>query len=182
MKFYQTWTAKGKDGFEFPAHVPGNLQSDYAAARGWGDIQYADTVYRFEEIEDWAWTYRTVLDFSADGDRVFFVAEGIDYECDILLDGKAIFSQEGMYTPVELDITDRARPGSVLEVSIHPRPWREGAEVRPHFSRTAADASCKPPVTYGWDWNPQLVNLGMWQDAYIETRKADYIDSCEPSS
>ena len=180
MKFYQNWTAKGNDGFEFPARVPGNLQADYAAARGWGDIQYADTVYRFEEIEDWAWTYQTVLNFTADNERVFFVAEGIDYQFDIRLDGKTIFSQEGMYTPVELDLTDTAQPGSVLEVFIYPRPWREGAEVRPHFSRTAADASCKPPVTYGWDWNPQLVNLGIWQDAYIETRKNDFIDSCEP--
>lgn len=79
-----------------------------------------------------------------------------------------------------MDLTDKARIGSVLEVYIHPRPWREDATVAPHFSRTAADESCKPPVTYGWDWNPQLVNLGIWQDAYIETRDVDYIDSCEP--
>lgn len=180
MRFYQNWTAKGNDGFEFPARVPGTVQADYAQARNWDDIQYGDNIYRFETIEDWAWTYKAVLDYAADGQRVFFVAEGIDYEFDILLDGKVIHSQEGMYTPVELDLTDRARPGSVLEVSIHPRPWREGAEVRPHFSRTAADASCKPPVTYGWDFNPQVVNLGIWQEAYIETRAADHIRSCEP--
>lgn len=121
-----------------------------------------------------------MLDFNADKQRVFFVAEGIDYKFDILLDGVLLHSQEGMYTSVELDLTDKARIGSVLEVYIHPRPWRDGAIVAPHFSRTAADESCKPPVTYGWDWNPQLVNLGLWQDAYIETRDVDYIDSCEP--
>lgn len=38
MKFYQNWTAKGNDGFEFPARVPGTVQADYAEACGWGDI------------------------------------------------------------------------------------------------------------------------------------------------
>ena len=103
MKFYQSWTAKGNDGFEFPAWVPGTVQADYAQARNWGDHQYGTNIYRFETIGDWAWTYKTVLDYTADGQRVFFVAEGIDYEFDILLDGKVIHSQEGMYTPVELD-------------------------------------------------------------------------------
>lgn len=181
MKFHQSWTAVGQDGFEFPARVPGTLQSDYAQARGWGDIQYADTVYRFEEIEDWAWVYKTRLDFRAQPEeQVFFVAEGIDYSFDICLNGSVIHSQEGMYTPVKLDLTQTARPGDLLEVRIHPRPWREGALVRPHFSRTAADASCKPPVTYGWDWNPQVVNLGMWLDAYVLVCKADHIHACEP--
>ena len=46
MRYIQTWTAKGNDGFSFPANVPGTVQSDYARAKGWGDIQYADTVYR----------------------------------------------------------------------------------------------------------------------------------------
>ncbi len=180
MKFYQAWTAKGNDGIEFPANVPGTVQSDYAVFCNWDDLQYSDNVYRFETIEDWSWTYKTALNFNANGERVFFVAEGIDYKFDIILDGEIIHSQEGMYTPVEIDITESAKNGSVLEIYIHPRPWRDGAEVLPHFSRTAASASCKPPVTYGWDWNPQVVNLGIWQDAYIETRSSDHIVKCEP--
>ena len=181
MRFDQTWTAVGKDGFEFSASVPGTIQSDYAKARNWGDIQYADTVYRFDEIEDWDWTYRTKLDFSAQvGEQVFFVAEGIDYRFDILLNGAVIHSQEGMYTPVKLDLTDRAKAGDLLEVYLYPRPWREGALVGDHAARSAADESCKAPVTYGWDWNPRLVNLGIWQDAYILTCKPEHIHACEP--
>lgn len=181
MKFWQEWEAWGEDGVVFPASVPGTVQSDYAKAMGWGDVQYADNVYRFDEIEHWAWTYRTRLNFQADApEQVYFVAEGIDYAFDIALNGKVLHSQEGMFTPVKLLLTGAAAPGDILEVRIHPRPWREGAHVAPHFSRTAADASCKPPVTYGWDWNPQLVNLGIWQEAYILTCKEDHIHNCEP--
>jgi len=68
MRFCQQWTATGCDGFSFPARVPGTVQSDYAKARNWGDIQYADNIYRFETIEDWSWTYQTNLDFHAEAD------------------------------------------------------------------------------------------------------------------
>ena len=181
MRFCQQWTAAGCDGFSFPARVPGTVQSDYAKARNWGDIQYADNIYRFETIENWSWTYQTNLDFHTEAEeQIYFVAEGIDYQFDIRLNGNTIHSQEGMYTPVKLNLTGIAHPGDTVEVFIHPRPWREGALVAPHNSRTAADASCKAPVTYGWDWNPQVVNLGIWQDAYILTCKEDYIHSCEP--
>ena len=62
MRFEQHWTAWGKDGFEFPAKVPGTLQHDYALARKWENLQYGDNIYRFDEIEDWAWTYKTTPD------------------------------------------------------------------------------------------------------------------------
>lgn len=44
MKFYQAWTAKGNDGIEFPANVPGTVQSDYAVFCNWDDLQYSDQV------------------------------------------------------------------------------------------------------------------------------------------
>ena len=106
MRFCQQWTAAGCDGFSFPARVPGTVQSDYAKARNWGDIQYADNIYRFETIENWSWTYQTNLDFHTEAEeQIYFVAEGIDYQFDIRLNGNTIHSQEGMYTPVKLNLT-----------------------------------------------------------------------------
>ncbi len=181
MKFYQNWTATGNDGKEFPAGVPGTIQSDYAKSCGFDNFEFADNIYWFEKIEDWSWVYKTRLDFKKESDeKIYFVAEGIDYEYDIKLEGELLLSGEGMYTPAIIDLTEKAKVGDLLEVFIHTRPWREGAHTAPHFSRTAADASCKPPVTYGWDWHPQVVNLGIWQEAYILSCKKDYIYECEP--
>ena len=66
---------------------------------------------------------------------------------------------------------------SVLAVLIHPHPTAPGATP---FTREEARESCKPPVTYSWDWNPFLPISGLWKPAYVETRTADYIRSCEP--
>ena len=161
----------------FPAEVPGNIQYDYAVHHGFGDFQFSDHILQFQALEDFWWIYRTQLPYdSVDGDRIFFIAEGIDYAFDIRLDGTTILSSQGMFTPVQLDITDTAQPGSTLEVMIHPHPKREGAPI----GRDQADQSCKPPFCYGWDWAPRLLVSGLWRDAYIETRSPDYIHSCEP--
>ncbi len=169
----------GKQNYDlFPAEVPGNVQYDYSKFIGIEDLMYAQNTDALIETEDWYWEYRTVLSLP-DGASRWLVFEGIDYRYDILLAGKTIHSGEGMYRKIELDITDLAKTGDVLQVIIHPHPRRPIAEGE-HF-RSAADRSCKPPVCYGWDWNPRLLFSGLWQPAYIETREKDFIRSVEPT-
>lgn len=182
MKFYQNWEAcvccsDGQKEY-FKASVPGNVQKDYAEHIGINDLFFGNSLTKLEKTEGYTWEYRTVLDFTPEAQKkVFFVAEGIDYIFDILLDGKNIFSQEGMYTPVALDITEFAKPNSILQIIIHPHPKYEHGEVR---SRQEAAQSTKPPVGYEWDWNPRLLVSGLWLPAYIELRGDEYIKNCEP--
>ncbi len=182
MKFHQKWEGvRIKDGKPceiFEASVPGNIQYDYGKAANFGDVMYGENCTRFEEIENDAWEYRTKLSYKRNAsESIWFVSEGIDYKYDILLNGKNIYSYEGMFKLVELDITALLSGDDELRVHIYPHPKREGAR---EGSRDEADASCKPPVCYGWDWNPRLLISGMWQDAYIETRTENYIGVCEP--
>ncbi len=182
MKFYQKWEGirihKEKRCEVFQASVPGNIQCDYGKAVGFGDVMYGENCEKFRAVENDGWEYRTRLDYKkSDRERVWFVSEGIDYKYNILLNGECIYSYEGMFKPVELDITEKLLGNDELCVYIYPHPKREGAR---EGSRDEADACCKPPVCYGWDWNPRLLISGMWQDAYIETRTESYIGACEP--
>ena len=176
MKFYQTWqgallaSSDTNDVIKsFPAEVPGNLQYDLAVAEGIADtLMYSTTAQRFLEVEDNFWKYETTLDYKVeDGERAIFVAEGIDYIFDIIIDGKCVYSHEGMYTKTEIDLTDIAQPGSSLVVRIHPHPKLPGEFATP---REMAAQSCKPPSTYEWDWNPRLIISGIWKPCYVETR------------
>ncbi len=184
MRYCQSWLAgrydpSGKESYPlFRAEVPGNVQKDWWEASEPGDIMYGSSVKKLDITEGWHWIYKTRLDFSRrPGERVFFVAEGIDYIFDILLGGEKIYSHEGMFTKTELDITDRAETGTELCVVIHPHPKTPG----PHReARGEANQSCKPPMCYGWDWNPRLLISGIWKPAYIETRDSGFISSCEP--
>ncbi len=182
MKFYQNWEGvRLKDGNpceSFAVTVPGNIQCDYGKAVGFGDVMYGENCTKFKEVENDAWEYRTHLNYKKnDGESVWFISGGIDYKYDIRLNGKTVYSYEGMFKGVELDITDMLVGNDELCVHIYPHPKREGAR---DGSRDEADASCKPPVCYGWDWNPRLLISGMWQQAYIETRTDCHIGVCEP--
>ena len=181
MRFEQIWEGRNcqKDGEAwFAAKVPGTIQQDYGVAHGFADVQFSDNYKQYLELENDHWEYRTRLSYEKkDGERVFLVSGGIDYQYDILLNGKVLYSYEGMYRAVELDLTDELTgQEDILTVHIYPHPKREGAPVG---TRDEADQSCKPPVSYGWDWNPRLVISGIWQDTYLETRDEFYISGCE---
>ena len=183
MKYHQKWQAcainKKEKSDYFETKVPGNVQRDYAEYLGIiEDLQFGNNVSKLEKTESFYWEYRTEIHYDAKpGEKVYFVAEGIDYKFDILLNEKKIYSGEGMYTPVRLDITDTADEGSVLQVLIYPHPKKKNSFVR---TRNEAADSCKPPVHYGWDWNPRLLISGFWLPAYIETVSEDSISFCEP--
>ena len=182
MIFHQDWqgvrlTDHGEE--YFPANVPGNIQADYAAAKGFRDVMFADGCRQFESLENDAWEYRARLSFNAGpNERVWFVGLGIDYRYDVFLNGDRIYGYEGIFKPFELDLTDRLTGDDEIRIRVYPHPKREGAVAG---SREEADRSCKPPVCYGWDWNPRLLISGVWRDAYVETRKNDFIRDCEVS-
>jgi len=135
-----------------------------------------DNVKNFRETEDYTRAYRTWLSFEEQpGKKAVFVSEGIDYRFDILIDGQKLMEHEGMFSKVELDVTGRS--GQELVVRIHPHPKSELAKFE---DRDQANQSVKPPVCYEWDWHPRMLVSGLWQEAYIELRSADYIRNCEP--
>lgn len=177
MRFKQKWFAENLtrgDGL-FPVEVPGNVQYDYAAAKGFADHQYADNYKQFGALEDDAWRYSAELDYSAaEGETVWFYSGGIDYRCEIALNGEALLRHEGSFSRVELELTAHLLPGvNRMTVTIFPNPKRADAPV----SRSQADSACKAPVCYGWGWHPRLLVSGMWQEAYIETRGSGWISA-----
>ena len=91
MIFRQNWQGvRLTDGGEesFPATVPGNIQADYAAAKGFRNVMFADGCRQFERLENDAWEYRARLSYNAEEDeRVWFVGLGIDYRYDVCLNG-----------------------------------------------------------------------------------------------
>lgn len=180
MMYLQTWQGarieNGVTGAWFPVTVPGNIQEDYGKFMGFPDVNFGDNCKLYEPLEDDAWLYRTEVSCeAASGERVFFVTKGIEYQYEVRLNGKKLACHEGMFSPLEIDITEELANGRVLEVYIYPHPKREGAPV----CRDQADQSCKPAVEYNWDWHPRLLVSGLWNDTYIETRGEGYITRCE---
>ena len=181
MKFYQSFEGAylGETPVKFfPVTVPGNIQADYAEYKGWGDVDYGVNCLAYKELEDHPWLYRTHVSVSrGEGERVFFVTEGIEYQYEIRMNGKALLNHTGMFSHAECDITDELEKGDLLEIYIYPHPKIPGISE----SRAQAAQCCKPAVEYGWDWHPRLLVSGIWNETYIETRNADTVTDVEVS-
>lgn len=162
-----------------PAQVPGAVQLDWARHENYPDYTFADNYKQFRWTEDVYWMYSCRLSHitgqiaDLDDHRVFFTSKGIDYKFMIQIDGTTLHEQEGMFTPIELDVTDLICNADILDVLIFPVPKREGAPE----GRWQADQSCKPAVSYGWDWHPRLVPSGIWDETFFEIRPALRITS-----
>src|SRR5690606_36351495 len=136
---------------------------------------YGENWRQYEWMEDKYWTYRATIsppELKA-GERLFFLSNGIDYQFVIRMNGKELLRQEGMFTPVELELTYELQNDNVLEVVVFPAPKRADAVK----GRDQADRSCKPAVSYGWDWHPRLIPLGIWDETLLVVRPAVYLSS-----
>jgi beta-mannosidase len=147
---------------------PGAVQLDWARAHDWPAYWAAENFRAYDGLEDHFWTYETRLEIPplTGGERLFFICGGVDYAFEVTLNRQVLHRQEGMFTPVELELTDRASSGDVLRVIVHPAPKSVPAPP----DRSQANRSCKPAVSYGWDFHPRLIPLGIWQDTYLEIR------------
>ena len=73
-------------------------------------------------MEDQYYYYRTSFDRPdlPESNRLHFVSLGIDYEFEIIFNKEMIFHQEGMFTPVDIDLTDRIKDKNQLVVKVYP--------------------------------------------------------------
>jgi beta-mannosidase len=159
-----------------PATVPGAVQLDWARAEGWPPHWKAEHFRDYRWMEDACWRYRAVLPALDRGNReLWFVSRGVDYRCEIRLDGRLLHEQEGMFAPIELPLGAEARAGAVLEVLVFPAPTNPAnPDVLKGYNQ-----SCKPGVAYGWDFHPRLIPLGIWDETVLELRPSPHLRRAE---
>ena len=155
-----------------PAGVPGAVQLDWARAHGLPDPFFGQNVRLYDGLEDYHWLYRTRVPrvALAPGEQLAFACGGVDYACEVRVAGRHALRHEGLFTPFEIDLAD-SPPGAEIEVLVLPAPKRPGATP----GAAEADHACKPPVSYGWDWHPRLIPLGLWADAGFVVRPAVHV-------
>lgn len=149
------------------AEVPGAVQLDWARARGLPDPYYGSNVRAYDGLEDSHWLYRTEVPRAPrrSNERLFFTCAGVDYECEVRIGGVSALSHRGMLAPFEIDVS-LVPPGTPLEVLLLPAPKRHPVPA----DRTQASHVTKPAVSYGWDWHPRLIPLGLCERAGFEVR------------
>ncbi len=154
------------------ATVPGAVQLDWARARGLPDPFVGENARAYDGLEDFHWLYRTRVPGVPllEGEELVFACEGADYACEVRLGGRTVLRHEGLFSRFEVDLKE-ADAGAGLDIVILPAPKRPGAPA----DRTQASSSCKPAVSYGWDWHPRLIPLGLWAWAGFVVRPREHL-------
>ncbi|GHT18792.1 beta-mannosidase [Planctomycetales bacterium] len=152
-----------------PATVPGAVQLDVMKGENFKQPWwFAENVQQFDRLERVYFTYQA--DFKKpdlkNGNRLFFFSKGIDYQFKIYLNNRQIWEQEGMFTYVDVDLTDFLQDNNELKIVLMPPP--DLGQSNPiHNARESA----KPAYSWGWDWNPRLITRGIWDETFLTVRK-----------
>jgi beta-mannosidase len=174
------WLAAEKLGTSrlewLPATVPGHVHGDLMRHRVIQDPFEGLGELGCQWVDEEDWSYRRTFSFEPDAElpRRVLVFEGLDTVCTVRLNGERLAAHDNMFVPLEVDVTQRLRPGeNELRVDFESAP-RVGRDRRArYFEREGLDAGLrqfderafvrKAQYMYGWDWGPRLVSSGIWR-------------------
>ena len=149
------------------AEVPGSVYMDLFKAGLIEDPYFDMNSLKCEWVANRWWVYETTfrIDKAFDDKRVYLVFRGIDYKAHIYLNDEKIAEHTGMYTVCRTDITGLYKRNEVnrLKVSIESAPDEMG-----QIGYTNKTFTQKARFGYKWDFSTRLVNLGLYDDVYLE--------------
>ncbi|MDC7235625.1 MAG: glycoside hydrolase family 2 TIM barrel-domain containing protein [Spirochaetales bacterium] len=149
------------------ASVPGDVYTDLHKAGEMDDPYFGRNMHRCKWVQDkeWWYTRRFNMDEAYKGKQIRLVFEGVDYSCEIWLNGTKLGGHEGMFSSFEFDISSL--------VSFE--DWRGGANIimiklnpPPKNYRNCGGKK----VNFSGDYFTGLVPFGIWRDVKLVVNDA----------
>jgi len=170
----QTWESSDNADW-WPAHVPGSVCYDAWRSGNAPDPYFGRNSLELEWIPARSWVYRKrfrLPEYAADRVRLHF--EGIDFAASVFLNGAFVGHHRGMFTPAVLDVTDSVRSDgeNQLTVALDPPPTEPS-----QIGRTSRVRHHKARMTYGWDFCPRMIHVGLWDGVWLELQRGPRFDS-----
>ncbi|MFV2086012.1 glycoside hydrolase family 2 protein [Micromonospora sp. LOL_021] len=177
---HEGWTVRPADGSDVPdgvgdrsvpAAVPGCVHTDLLAAGLIPDPYLDDNETRLSWIGRADWVYETTFDWADPGDpRVDLVCAGLDTVATVTLNDVELGRTANMHRGYRFDARAALHPGrNTLRVRFdsayrHAEAVRERLGDRPNAYPEPFNFIRKMACNFGWDWGPNLVTAGIWQE------------------
>ena len=168
-RYFKEILCNTADDFTFiPATVPGDVQSDAFDAGLIEDINIGFNALAAEwtSQRDWVYVKRFIAHSKSDGaKKIKLCFDGVDYACEVYINGKWIGDHENSWIPFSFDITGliNEEDENCLIVIVKSAP--DGVC---QFGKASQVRNLKARFAYGWDWCTRLVPLGIWKDVYLK--------------
>ncbi|WP_406610391.1 glycoside hydrolase family 2 protein [Agarivorans sp. JK6] len=144
------------------ATVPGDVYTDLWRANEIADPYFGRNMHRAKWVAEYEWWYchRFAVTESMQGKKIVLQFEGVDYSCDVWLNGTHLGRHEGMFSAFEFDVSD--------VVSFE--DWRGGANMLmikldppPKNYRNCGGKK----VNFSGDYFSGLVPFGIWRPVRV---------------
>ncbi|WP_341938296.1 glycoside hydrolase family 2 protein [Marinimicrobium sp. C2-29] len=149
------------------ATVPGDVYTDLYRTGELEDPYFGRNMHKAKWAQEYEWWYshRFAVPESMKGKVIRLLFEGVDYSCDVWLNGHHLGRHEGMFSGFEFDITD----------FINFDDWRDGSNMLmikldppPKNYRLCGGKK----VNFSGDYFTGLVPFGIWRPIRIEATDA----------
>ncbi|SNR16616.1 glycoside hydrolase family 2 protein [Tenacibaculum jejuense] len=145
------------------AKVPGDVYTDLWRAGRLDDPHFGRNSLKAKWVPENEWWYKRQFDVPREmfEKRIQLVFDGVDFACDVWLNGEFLGTHEGMFSKFKFDVSkvirfENLRFGTnVLMVRLHPAPRR--------YSQVAG----RKPAWHGDYW-VSLPPTGIWKPVYLE--------------
>lgn len=154
------------------ASVPGDVYTDLQRAGELDELLMGRNMHRARWAMEYEYWY--VCKFNASeamrGKQIELVFEGVDYSCEVWLNGQRLGSHEGMYSPFSFEITGHTRfeqwfeGCNMLMVRLDPPPR--------NYRRVGGRKFC-----FSGDYMPGLVPFGIWRPIKVRASGSARIKS-----
>ncbi len=160
------------------AHVPGVVHRDLQRAGLLPDLNIGVNTRLARWVEEEVWVYRTCFDAPAEAVNApvaELLFEGLDLDAVIYLNGAEIGRHNNAFVPARFDVKPWLQCGAnTLAVRIDSGLY--GVSEKPQIPYNG-QLDCllhkrswlrKPQYSFSWDWNPRLVNVGIWRPVSLQ--------------
>lgn len=176
------WKIASLDGkFSLAGTVPGSFFYDLEKSGYWGehDVFYRENNQKCVDIanRDFVYSKRFVVpdDFFAPHNRIFLEADGLDTIAEIRLNGKIVARTENMFRRYRFEVRNYLTPGENDIAIFFANTIARIAQLHaqrplwnPSHTLDGAVHLRKNHCSFGWDWGPQIPDLGIWQPIRIK--------------
>jgi len=154
-----------------------------------GDINYGINYLSARWVAEQYWQYYKQFNAPAEAlsKPVWLKFDRLDYSANIYLNGKLIGKHDNAFIPCILDITGKLKKGiNILTVGIESGLYDAANKnlsdyndvLNVHLNKR--QWLRKPQYQFSWDWNPQLINIGITGDVSLIWRDEARLDNIVP--
>jgi beta-mannosidase len=183
----ESYCAEGVDERTFTdAHVPGEVHLDLMRAGRIEDPRVGTNALKARWVEEECWIYRRTFTAPAEAlaaRKAWLVFEGLDLAAEVYLNGQKVGTHANAFRPCRIEVTGLLRPernllAVALDAGLHTSAEKPALEYLPDYQGLLHKRMWlrKPQYQFAWDWNPRLINVGIFRPARLEWADEARID------